>query len=107
MAQKILISNFTYSVSRVEYENTVTQLAQQFADVPGLVWKMWLIDEEAKEAGAVYVFEDDKALQNFKSSPLVAAVLAHPALSNFDLKERDTLPGLNVVTRAPSLEMAG
>jgi quinol monooxygenase YgiN len=101
MPQKMLITNYNYSVSREEYENTINQIAQAFADVPGCLWKIWMIDEEKKEAGAVYLFKDDESLQNFKSSPLVASVLSHPALSNFDLKERDILNEVSKITRAP------
>jgi quinol monooxygenase YgiN len=101
MPQKMLITNYNYNVSRQEYENTITQIAQAFADVPGCLWKIWMIDEEKKEAGAVYLFKDDESLQNFKASPLVASVLSHPALSNFDLKERDILKEVSEITRAP------
>ena len=77
------------------------QLAQAFADVPGCLWKIWLLDAAKNQAGAVYLFTDDAALQAFKSSPLVAGVLSHPALSNFELRERDILQGPSEVTRAP------
>ena len=101
MPQKILVTNYNYSVSLEEYKNMTSQLAQAFADVPGCLWKIWLLDDEKKEAGAVYLFEDEQSLQNFKSSPLVASVLSHPALSNFDLKERDILKEISEITRAP------
>ena len=101
MAQKILVTNYNYSVSLEEYKNMTSQLAQAFSDVPGCLWKIWLIDDEKKEAGAVYLFEDEESLRNFKSSPLVASVLSHPALSNFDLKERDILKEISEITRAP------
>jgi hypothetical protein len=101
MSQKILVTNYSYSVSREEFENMASELGPAFADVPGCLWKIWLIDDEKKEAGAVYLFEDEKSLQNFKSSPLVASVLSHPALSNFDLKERAILKEVSAVTRAP------
>ena len=101
MPQKILVTNYGYSVTREEFKNMTTQLAQSFADVPGCLWKIWLINDETKEAGAVYLFKDDESLQNFKSSPLVASVLSHPALSNFDLKERDILREVSEITRAP------
>ena len=97
----MLVTNYNYSVSSDEFKNMTAELAQAFADVPGCLWKIWLIDDEKKEAGAVYLFKDDESLQNFKSSPLVAAVLSHPALSNFDLKERDILEEVSIVTRAP------
>ena len=101
MPQKILVTNYNYNVSREDYENMTSQLGKAFADVPGCIWKIWLINDEKKEAGAVYLFENDEALQNFKASPLVASVLSHPALSNFDLKERDILTGVSETTRAP------
>ena len=101
MAQKILVTNYTYSVSREEFESMAAQLAPAFIDVPGCLWKIWLIDADKKEAGAVYLFKDEESLQNFKSSPLVASVLSHPALSNFDLKERDILEEVSRVTHAP------
>ena len=104
MQQKILVSNFNYNMSTEEYKDTVRSLAQQFADVPGCTWKIWLLDEDRKEAGAVYYFEDDKSLQDFKASPLVAAVLSHPALSNFELRERDIIEDITRITRGPLFE---
>jgi quinol monooxygenase YgiN len=101
MGQKILVTNYNYSVSRQEFENMASELGQPFADVPGCLWKIWLIDDEKKEAGAVYLFKDEASLDEFKASPLVASVLSHPALSNFDLKERDVLADVSELTRAP------
>jgi hypothetical protein len=106
MPQKILVTNYRYSVTREEFKNMTSQLAQEFADVPGCLWKIWLIDDEKKEAGAVYLFKDEESLQNFKSSPLVASVLSNPALSNFDLKERDILKEVSEITRAPLMGTA-
>jgi quinol monooxygenase YgiN len=101
MSQKILVTNFTFSVSPQEFKAMVVQLAQAFADVPGCVWKIWLIAEDKKEAGAVYLFADDAALQTFKASPLVASVLAHPALGSFELRERAIIAEASAITRAP------
>lgn len=101
MPQRILVTNYTFSVTRAEFEGMVNQLAPAFASVPGCLWKIWLIEGEKKQAGAVYLFKDDAALQTFKASPLVASVLSHPALSNFDLKERDILEEASELTRAP------
>lgn len=101
MSQKILTTNFTFSVPREEFKTMVDQLAPAFAAVPGCVWKIWLIAADKNEAGAVYLFTDEKALADFKASPLVAGVLAHPALGNFELRERDILADASALTRAP------
>ena len=101
MLQKIFITNFKYSVSRKEFESMAAQLAQAFAEVPGCLWKIWLIKEESSEAGAVYLFKDEKSLEDFKSSELVASVLSHPALADFELRERDILHEVSEITFAP------
>jgi hypothetical protein len=101
MSQKMLVTNYNYNVSFEEYKQMTSHLGQAFAEVPGCVWKIWMVNDATKEAGAVYLFKDDESLQTFKASPLVASVLSHPALSNFELKERDILEEVSEVTRAP------
>ena len=101
MAQKILITQYNYSISENELENLFSSVAQAFADVPGCSWKIWLLDAVKKEAGAIYLFKDQDALEKFKSSPLVASVLSHPALSNFQFRETDVLSSPGKTTRAP------
>ena len=101
MTQKILVTNYSFSVTTEEFEKMAIELAPAFAEVPGCLWKIWLIDAAKKEAGAVYLFKDNEALQTFKASPLVASVLSHPALSNFDLKERDIVQLPSELNRAP------
>ncbi len=106
MSQKMLVTNYNYNLSLEEYKATTSQLGQAFADVQGCIWKIWLCDDAKKEAGAVYLFRDEESLKNFTSSPLVAAVLSHPALSNFDLKVRDILEEVSAITRAPLMDLA-
>lgn len=101
MPQQILQVNFKFSVSRPEYEGLVSSLAQDFAKVPGCVWKIWLMNETEREAGGIYLFSDVPALEQFKASPLVAGVLKNPALSAFSIKQFDVLESVSRVTRAP------
>lgn len=105
MSQQILQVNFTFHVSRNEYEDTVAPLADDFAKVPGCQWKIWLMNEKNKEAGGLYLFDDEKSLEQFKASPLVASVVSHPALSDFNMKQFDVLENVSAVTHAP-LSMA-
>ena len=105
MSQKILITKFNYDLPADEFKNLLSAVAQDFANVPGCQWKIWLIDEEKNEGGAVYLFKNKEALENFKSSSLVASVVSHPALSNFDFRETDIIQGPSEITRAPLMEM--
>ena len=106
MTQKLLVTDYHYSCSTEEVEATLAALAPAFAQVPGCLWKIAIIDAAQQQAGGIYLFRDEAALDAFKAGPLVAQVLAHPALSNFDLKTRDVLREISEVTRAPLSEAA-
>jgi hypothetical protein len=98
---KILQVNFNYNVSEEEYSQTVASLADAFANVSGCQWKIWLVNEERKEAGGIYLFEDDASIQAMLDSELIAGVTSHPALSNFSVKQFDVLEDVSRITRAP------
>lgn len=101
MSQQILQLNFKFNVTRNEYETMCSSLANEFAQVPGCQWKIWLMNEKDNEAGGIYLFESEKAFKEFEASPLAAAVFSHPALSNFSAKQFDILENVSAVTHAP------
>lgn len=101
MSGKILQVNFKYNVSRPDYEQAVAGLADAFAAVPGLRWKVWLINEASSEAGGIYLFDNDASVDAMLKSDLIAGVLSNPALYDFAVKQFDVLPGVSAVTRAP------
>jgi hypothetical protein len=101
MTQKILITKFNYNLPHAEFRSLLNSVAGEFVTVPGCEWKIWLIDEEKNEGGAVYLFNNNDALETFKESPLVQSVLSHPALSNFDFRITDIVTQPSIITRAP------
>ena len=52
----ILQINFKLNVPSAEYRKVVKSVVQAIADVPGLVWKVWLLNEQDGEAGGIYFF---------------------------------------------------
>ncbi len=104
MSAKLLQLNFRFSTTADEYEEAVSALAQDFAAVPGLRWKVWLMNESESEAGGIYLFQDESSRQQFLESELAAMVMAHPALSEFSAKPFDVLDGLTAITRGPVKE---
>lgn len=106
MSQRMIQLNFKFNVSAAEYEAAVSPLAEGFAAAPGLLWKIWMINDAEKEAGGIYLFEDQASLQALLESELVAKVMQHPALSDFNAKQFDVLAKPSAVTRAPLKEMA-
>jgi hypothetical protein len=101
MAQQILQVNFTYSLSREEYENTVAPMGQTFADVPRCLWKIWLLNEENSEGGGIYLFADEASVAQYIASDLWKGVLSHPALSDFSIRQFGVIESVSRTTRAP------
>jgi hypothetical protein len=101
MSGRIMQLNFKFSVSGPEYEQAVSPLASQFAAVPGLRWKIWMMNEAENEAGGIYMFEDEASVNTFLEGPLAAKVTSHPALTDFSVKQFDVMGSLSEVTRGP------
>jgi hypothetical protein len=101
MSHQILQVNFRFNVARAQYETMVAPMAQDFAEVPGCLWKVWLMNDQESEAGGIYLFADHASVEQFKGSPLVGAVLSHPALSDFSIKQFEVLEQVSRVTHAP------
>jgi hypothetical protein len=101
MSGTLLQLNFTLHVSASEYEQAVAALADQFAALDGLRWKIWMINAAEQAAGGIYLFDDAEAVQAFLQGSLAAQVTSHPALSDFSVKQFDVMEDLTSITRGP------
>ena len=106
MPGTVLQVNFKLNVSPAEYEKTVTPMADAFAEVDGLRWKLWLLNQQEREAGGVYLFEDEPSCAAFLAGPLAAAVKSAPFLRELSIKRFDVMTELTEVTRGPVSERA-
>lgn len=101
MSEKILQLNLNFSISRAELEAAWLEVAQPIADVPGLRWKVWLMNEAEQQAGGIYLFESEAAAQSYLAGPIVAALKSSPAVSNISAKVFDVLESHSAITRGP------
>ena len=98
MSARILQINFKFNVSRAEYEQAVSPLADPIAAVAGLRWKIWLMNEAESEAGGIMLFDDEAAVKAYLGGPIVAQITSHPALSDFSVKQFDVLEEQTAIT---------
>ncbi|MGD2144933.1 MAG: YdhR family protein [Anaerolineae bacterium] len=101
MSGKLLQLNFKFSVTGAEYEQAVSPLANQIAAVDGLRWKIWIINEEEREAGGIHLFDDEASVKAYLEGPIAAQVTSHPALSDFSVKQFDVMEKQTAITRGP------
>lgn len=106
MSGTVLQVNFKLNVSPAEYEKTVTPMADAFAGVEGLRWKLWLLNQEESEAGGVYLFEDEPSCAAFLAGPLAAAVKSAPFLRELSIKQFEVMAEVTEITRGPISERA-
>jgi len=101
MSARIVQINFKFSVSPEELRQAFAPLAGEIAQVEGLRWKVWSMDEAEREFGGIYLFDDEAAANAYLAGPIVAQVGQHPAVSDISVKQFDVLEALSAVTRGP------
>jgi hypothetical protein len=101
MSLKILQINFKFNVPRTDYESAVSPLADPVAEVSGLLWKIWLMNEAQSESGGILLFEDEISMNAYINGPITAQVTSHPALSDFSVKHFDVMDEVTAITRGP------
>jgi hypothetical protein len=75
--------------------------ARAIADVPGLAWKIWLLDEAQAEAGGIYLFDNDAAIDAFLAGPIIGQLKSTPAFADVSVKRFDAVGPLTAITRGP------
>ena len=101
MSQVLLQINFSFSVSAEEYTNAVSPLAESFAKIPGLIWKIWPLNSEKSEAGGIMLFENQSYADEYLNSSLAKTVTSHPALSSFSVKKFNIMKDCTEITGGP------
>jgi len=101
----ILQINFNLNVPAAEYQNMADSVAHVFLNVPGLRWKIWLLNPGAGEAGGIYLFDSQAYLDAYVNGPLVAHLRELPSIRNISIKQFEVMPAATELTRG-SLEAA-
>ena len=104
MSQKILQINYTITNSAADHKNLVAPIADAIAAVPGLTWKVWLMNEEKHEAGGIYLFRDEESLNAYLGGDIVSGFGKEPTVTNISVKIFDVPEDLSQKTRAPIKE---
>jgi hypothetical protein len=74
--------------------------ARAIAAVPGLIWKVWILDEAASEFGGVYLFASRAQAQAYVDGPFLEHLRQDPRVARVEHRMWDT-HALSALTRAP------
>ena len=79
--QHIQILNFNLKgINHDDFIEIADTMAPVFAEVPGLLSKIWLADQESNTYGGVYTWKDRQAMETFSESSLFNDVASNPIL---------------------------
>ena len=101
MAQQVLQVNFIFDGTLDEALGEFAPMVQPIADQPGLKWKVWCWNDEAREFAGEYLFGDAAAVKGYLSGPIVAALQKHPKIGSLSAKVFDVIEEASKATRAP------
>ncbi len=99
MSSNIVQINFNFASTRSEYEVACLPSAPQLASMPGLNWKIWLMNEADREGGGLYLFDDAQIAESFAQQ--IAEVLAEMGFANISIKLFEPIETLTAITRGP------
>jgi len=100
MTKKVFTAKYNYSMPTEEFKKITSSVAAKFLKIPGLHWKIWLMNEDRKEAGGVYLFESARDLEQFLNGNLFAALTTNPAFTNLQINTFDVAEATTIITGA-------
>ena len=77
------------------------EAASFIATVEGLIWKIWIWQEEEREIGGIYLFANREAAEAYLNHPIVQAVRLNPDVVSTRSELWDVEASLSAITRAP------
>jgi len=80
------------------YRTRAATAAPHLAGFPGLVWKLWLLDEKTGEAAGIYLFANAAAAHAFVASPLLDTLRQGPGISGVRARVLPVVPDLSRAT---------
>jgi hypothetical protein len=100
----------TYTVLHLRFKLRVSpdvllaksrKAASFIATVEGLIWKIWVSQEEEFEMGGIYLFANRETAEAYLSHPVLQAVRSNPAVESTQSRLWEVESSLSAITRGP------
>jgi hypothetical protein len=101
MARKLLQINVSFDMEPGQFRHGMSMASGPIAVQPGLVWKIWLVEETRREGGGWYLFESEAQAQAYLESDVMQHFRSNPEIRDFSAKLFDIGEEASLVTRGP------
>lgn len=101
---RVLQVRFKFSIPRAELEKIFLGAAPKFipgGEVQGLIWKIWLINEEERLFSGIYLFKDEASVKAYLEGKLFTELKNLPFVSDLEAKVFEVLKEHTKITRGP------
>ncbi len=96
----VQIINFQLKdLSEEGYAGICSEVAPAFAEVPGLLSKVWIANSSTGTYGGVYFWSDREAMEDFTKTELFHTVATHPNLANITSTDFAVMDDPTKITR--------
>lgn len=82
-----------------EFHALCDQIAPTWAEIPGMISKVWLEDTESNTYGGIYTWQSRQAMEQFLNSELFNAVATNPNFTNASVQDFGVIEAPTHITR--------
>ena len=77
------------------------EAATVIASAEGLIWKIWVLQQEEYKMGGMYLFANRETAEAYLNHPVIQTVRSNPAVVSTQSQLWDVESSLSALTRAP------
>src|SRR5258706_4021195 len=93
---------FTLRMPEAAYLAHAESVVPVMRAIPGLQSKVWIMSEDGRKAGGLYLFRDAASARAYVEGPFVAGLRASPKLADVSVRISRVLETLTTATNAPA-----
>src|SRR3954464_14908303 len=101
-----LVVTFKNHATQEQFTAATAEHVPVFAEVDGLLAKIWIADPESGTKGGIYFFRDRTALDAYLESDLFQSILAEPSFEDGGWRRYRVLDELTAMTQ-PGIQIVG
>jgi hypothetical protein len=86
MSHRCVHVDIDLNVSTEEWGRQCQQVVDTMLSVPGLEWKLWIANPEARSAGGIYLFRDEASAAAYIGGPVIASLRGSPSVRDVHIR---------------------